>query len=169
MTAEFDYDNTDGPDIDTIRSIAAEMADAGKPTAPTEAERQAHEQFLAQCRERDRLQRLRRAEAAAVAERQARQQAAIAKSERDQRLREQMREQSARQYRDAQIGAIHRASIEQQMFRQQALKAQANANARAKLKSILYPREQAPLPEPTVVYVEPEDDTFCGVKNPRWR
>jgi hypothetical protein len=37
----FDYDNTEGPDdIETIRSIAADMANAGKPPPMSDTERE---------------------------------------------------------------------------------------------------------------------------------
>jgi hypothetical protein len=88
----------------------------------------------------------------AEAERQARQQAAVARAERNQKLQAEMREQSSRQMQSRQLADLHQASIRNETFRNAAVRSQAHANARQRLKSVLFPPEPPqPVPEPTIV------------------
>jgi hypothetical protein len=161
VTAEFEDNAHDGPDLETVRSIAADMANAGKPVPPTEAERAEWRAWREQQALLANEQRLecarRRAEAAAEQEREARRQAAIARSERNERLQAEKRQQSARQMRDRQLSDLHQASIRSERFRQGMMRSAAHSMSQQQLSEALdswmamkYP---PPPPEPTVVVV----------------
>ena len=99
------------------------------------------------------------------------QRAAIARSERNRQLQEQMRRDSDRQMQSRQLADLHAHAIEQRVFRHNALRSQAHANARQRLSAALdntlalkYP---PPPPEPTVVVVE-SDDGSADLGNPNF-
>jgi hypothetical protein len=172
--AEFDYDR-DGPDIETIRSVAAEMANAGKPPAMTDAEREEwrvfreQQEWLAEHQRRESERR--RAEAKAAQEAEANRQQAIARSERNAKLREEMARYADRQMQSRQLSDLHQASIRNEQFRSAAIRSQAFANQQQQLIEALdamyaakYP---TPPPEPTVVIVS-EDDGSADLGNPNF-
>lgn len=165
MATEFDYDNTDGPDVEVIRSIAADMASAGKPPAMTDAERQEWQSWREQQALLANEQRLeserREAEAEQARLAQERKTAALERAERTRQLQEQQHQQSARQMRDRQLSDLHQASIRNEQFRQGMMRSSAFAVSRQELDSLLtnymdskYP---PPPPEPNFVVVQEDD------------
>jgi hypothetical protein len=173
----FDYDRPDVP-VSAIADVVAEIKSSGKlpELSPEEREQrwQEKQRYLAECAARDEYQllesRRKQAEAEAVAER-------LAEIEGREWHDNYIKEAKARLA--AQNQEREMANLKPQVARSQAWQRdveQAHVNAVRQqyrqsllddLKNIVTPPAE---PEPTVVYVETEEEeTFCGVKVPRWR
>jgi hypothetical protein len=155
MADTFNYDDDTAADLDTVSAVVADMSNAGKPSPPTDAEREEwqawreQQEWLAEHQRRERERERAEAEAAKLA--QERQTAALERAERTRKLQEEQRRLTERSNRDRTLTGILDAQIEQRQFRQQVLRAQTFANQRQRLRSALFPPEPPQqLPEPEI-------------------
>jgi hypothetical protein len=165
-------------DPEAVAAVADEIRGHGKllPLSNEQREQRAlekriwHEQqqWLA---ERRRIERERQQ---AETEAAARHEAALEQAEQNRKSRQERHAQIEREFRERELRSLRMEMTKTQWW-QTRVDAAANAVARQRynetlmgqLDALINPPSRA---EPAVVYVGPEEEeTFCGVKIPRWR
>ena len=177
MGSEFDYSAPDAP-ATAVADVVSEIKNQGKLPPLTDeqiAQRKVDaEIYQAECQWRDQERRAesdrKQAVAAAMAEHERR----VALEQAQRKARRERQEQISREVRERELRDLRQQVTRQDWWQRNVDAAARNAVAVRERQALISDLDRivnppAPPPEPEVIYAEPEEETFCGAKIPRWR
>jgi len=132
------------------------------------------EAYRWECRQREEERAAEYRERQLEAEADARAEAAAEQPERNRQARLKRSAEIERQTREIELRDLRRQVTRQDWWQKSVDRAASNAvqqryrnTLMGELDAMINP--PPPPPEPVIVVEQPEDDSFCGVKIPRWR